>query len=330
MKLTRLCFFILILTSCFRNPVADTIPATKPSEQTNLEKQSNVKMKPDEILTKAQRESIYFSAQLEKEALKLLLKNPSFNELTLFSVLNYAVENSNGVKKSPPGRLDCSRFRLQPMVSNKRQIHVYQTCQKPDILIAQLDIGLTSSSMTVTFFLKEWIRVVGLPVTLTGANTICDFQIESNKLEKLDCKDWAYTVSTSSVSSEELRLKEFLFRRHQPNQFVIKGGRFVDLIERKKFDIQIPMEGKIKIFEKEIKVIDEFADRVDLAPPTGPPPKNRIEIKGVPLEEEATKESYQQKEDSIQNQDNIEKANENESIPQEEVPGETRKGRESR
>lgn len=260
-------------------------------KELNTEKKIEVKMKADELLTKAQRESIYFSAQLEKEALKLLLKNPSFEELTLFSVLNYAVENFSGVKKSPPGRLDCSRFRLQPMANNKRQIHVYQTCQKPEILIAQIDVGLTSSTMTVTFFLKEWARVVGLSVTLTGANTVCNFQLAANRLETLDCKDWAYTVSTSAVSSEELRLKEFLFRRQHPNQFVIKGGRFVDLVERKKFDIQIPMEGKIKIFEKEIKVIDEFAERIERTEgleTTPPQQKKRIEIKGVPVEEENT------------------------------------------
>ena len=299
MKLTRLFIriLILILTSCFRSPDTSKETVTQSPQKPIEVKQLNLKNKSDELLTKAQREGIYFSAQLEKEALKLLLKNPAFNELTLFSVLNYAVESSNGVKRSPPGRLDCSRFRLQPLTNNKRQIEVYQTCQKPEVLIAQINLGLTSSSMTVTFFLKQWVRVVGLSVTLTGANTVCEFKLAENKLESLDCKDWAYTVSTSTVSSEELRLKEFLFRRHHPNQFTLKGGRFVDLVERKKFDIQIPMEGKIKIFEKEMKVIDEFADRLETAPTT---PLKRIEIKGASVEENAPEESPSEKEDGIE------------------------------
>ena len=307
MKLTGLCTLILILTACFRSTNAPTTSDFKMPMLKNVSTPLPVKSVSKDLLSKAERESIYFSAQLEKEALKLLLKNSAFSDLTLFSVLSYAIETSTGVKKSPPGRLDCSRFRLEPDKINQRIINIYKTCEKPEVLMASLEKGLTSSSIQVTFFLKEWANVVGLSVTLTATNTVCDLEIAEKKLEKLDCKNWAYTIKTSAAASEELRLKEFTFRRHQVNQFVLKGGRYLDLIERNKFEIQIPMEGKIKIFEKEIKVIDEFADRIEAETS----PKNRIEIKGVLNEkenqEEVSQKDSSQKEDSSNKENNTQK-----------------------
>ncbi len=58
-----------------------------------------------------------------------------------------------------------------------------------------------------------------------------------------------------------VKAKVFLLERDAPKQFVIKGGFFKELIENKKIDIEVPLEGKIKIIEKEIRVIDEFAEK---------------------------------------------------------------------
>ena len=296
MKSAGLNLFILILTSCFRSNDVKVTSTLNSAMHKNVSAIIQSKVNSKDLISKPERESIHFSAQLEKEALKLLLKNSAFNEQTLFSVLSYAIETNAGVKKSPPEHLDCSRFRLAADGVSKRTIHIYKTCQKPEVLIASLDIGLMTSTIQVTFFLKEWVSVVGLAVTLTGANTICDLEISEKKLEKLDCKNWAYTIKTSTVSSEELRLKEFTFRRHQVDQFVLKGGRYVDLIERNKFEVQVPMEGKIKVFEKELKVIDEFAQQIE----ADTSQKNRIEIKGVLNEKENQKEdSSQQQEGQI-------------------------------
>ena len=186
--------------------------------------------KSPELLSKIQRESIYFSASLEREALKILLKDASLEEQTLFSVLSFAVETSAGVKKMAPGRLDCSRFRFEKVATEPRSVIVFKTCQKPETPIGKIEVGLTDAILKITFFIREWGAIVGLPVALTGADTICEISIVDKKLDRLDCQNWARTVSASDISAEELRLKVFSFNRKASEQFVLKGGRFKDLI----------------------------------------------------------------------------------------------------
>lgn len=271
--------FILVLTafcivSCFKKA---EVPVTTMAAPDVLPKITTTQTKPPELLSKIQRESIYFSASLEREALRILLKNATLEEQTLFSVLSFAVEAAAGVKKMAPGRLDCSRFRFEKMAAKPRSILIYKTCQKPETLIGNIEVGLTDSTLKIIFFIREWGAIVGLPVALTGTDTICEITIADKKLDRLDCQNWARTVSASDISAEELRLKVFSFNRKASEQFVLKGGRFKDLIERKKIELQVPIEGRIRLIEKEIDVIDEFSVRMEPVYPTPPP---RLEIKG--------------------------------------------------
>ncbi len=291
MRLKYIFSIIFFLTACFHkvddqksSPLIATDAALSLTVSASKISAKPVLAMP--ILSKPQRESIYFSAHLEKEALKLLLKNSAFEQLTLFSVLSYIVETQSGVKKSPPQNLDCSRFRLDQSATNSairtQDILIYKSCQKPEILVARIEVDSLSADMKIIFVLKEWGPVVGLPVSLTGENIVCDLKLKDKKLEKLNCINWAYNVNTLTDSTEELRLKIFSFNRHDANQFVLKGGRYKDLVERNKVEIQVPLDGNIKLFEKEIKVIDDFAEqnqKNDVKP-------ERIQIKGVPNEKE--------------------------------------------
>lgn len=267
-------FFTLSLTSCF-SKTEKSIPLTatateKPAD--SLEELpgslprilAQPKIIEFELFKKEQREAIYFSAGLEKEALKLLTKNPTFDELTLFSVLSYALETNHGVKKSPPVHLDCSRFRfvseLQKPAEIESKISVFKTCQKPESRIAEISIGKDQTSIEIKFLAKEWISVLGLSSTLSGNNVLCQLRIENKKLASLRCENWIRTLGVTNTSAEELRLGTFVFERKSLHQFLLKGGIYKDLVERKKIEIEVPLEGKIKRFEKEIEVIDQYLE----------------------------------------------------------------------
>ena len=122
---------------------------------------------------------------------------------------------------------------------------------------------LSRQDIKVTFYIKEWAQVVGLSVLLTAKDPVCNITIEAKKLQQLKCENWSRSVTMSNTSAEEIRLKTFMFERTQKNQFTLKGGRFKDLIEPAQFNIEVPLEGKIVRWEKEIEVIDEFADRLE-------------------------------------------------------------------
>ncbi len=300
-------YLTLTTTGCFQEKAKPIIPL--PTETEDKLSTSSVKISPlvhgaaPLLFKKDQREAIYFSASLEKEALKILTKNPSFDELTLFSVLSYALETSYGVKKTAPFRLDCSRFRFSAESSfsadKSAKIAVFKTCQKPESRIAEIEISRDQSALSVLFLSKEWIPVLGLSATLSGDNVRCDLHIEKKKLARLHCQNWIRTLGVTSTSAEELRLSTFVFDRQNSHQFVLKGGLYKDLVERKKIEIDVPLEGKIRRFEKEIEVIDQYAEslaeaekpavensrptRMQIMPieskPEVPSPDSKVEVK---------------------------------------------------
>ncbi len=306
-------FFILFLTACFRKTEVATPLATLENPLPKITTTEALKAGPaakEKLLSKPERESIYFSASLEKEALKLLLKDASFDDLTLFSVLSYAVETQSGIKKMAPARLDCSRFLLEQNPARQQEIKIYKTCQKPAVLLAVIDLGLTVQNpqgrhnLKVTFYIKEWAQVVGLSTLLTAKDPVCEITIEDKKLQRLSCENWSRSVSVLNTSAEEIRLKTFIFERKQKNQFVLKGGRYKDLTERVQFNIEVPLEGKIVRWEKEIEVIDEFADKLEAADKPGeksaensaPVPVKRLQINGEKNESEEIRNQQTSKE----------------------------------
>ena len=251
------CLFLpLIITACHskdelklpevtQGPTATiTIPIEKPSE-----------------FSKLLRETIYFANSLEREALKLITKDSSFQKLTLFSVLSYVVETSSGAKKSTPLGLDCGQFTVR---KNEKEISILKSCSKPFLELVHIHIvdeSEKSAHYEFNFVINEWSSVLGMPVTLTGSNVRCQMQVKDAKLKRLNCDNWSYLISEDQLSATVVKTKEFLFEREAQKQFVIRGGYFKELIENKKFDITVPLEGKIKIIEKEIRVIDEFLDK---------------------------------------------------------------------
>lgn len=219
------------------------------------------------FFTKPLRESLYFAASLEREALRLITKNKSFNRPTLFSVLSYALEIEAGTKKSAPTGLDCTRFSFEKI---KQKINFYKTCEKPRRLMAVLAPTFDQKNLEVEFYTKEWAAVLGLAVALTNPEVKCQISIKESKLQDLTCSHWSFLLEQNQMSSTEVRLQTWQFNRTAKDQFILKGGFFKDLIQSKKIEIRVPLAGQIKLIEKELEVKDDFAAeklKYDLAQP---------------------------------------------------------------
>lgn len=243
-------------------------PATKPdpkvSSPTNetVSVESAKKDVPKEmpLFSKELKEHLYFAASLERESLRMISKNTSFERATLFSVLSYAFEIASGTKRSAPLGTDCNRFQIEKGLGH--ELRVLKTCQKPSALIALIQPKMQETEFHIVFKTKEWASVVGLSVTLTNPDIECDLEIKEKKLSSLSCENWAYFLSASDASATEIRLKTMRFHRNQELQLKLSGGFFRDLVERKKIDISVPLQGKIKLIEKEIEVKDDFVHQL--------------------------------------------------------------------
>lgn len=274
-----LSFIMLLTNSC--TPKSTNLPKIEEKKIITSVESQNTALKTNSLeFSKTLREAIYFSNSLEREALRLILKDNSFQKLTLFSVLSYVVETNSGAKKSTPYGLDCGKFIVR---REGRVLKIFKSCVKPLIEIADIRILEEERFYEIDFLIKEWAGVLGLAVALTGDDLRCQLSIKDKKLNELKCENWSYQTESDQTSSTVIKTKEFLFQREAQRQFIIKGGFFKELVENKKIDIIIPLEGKIKIFEKEIRVIDEFANRI----------KKESEIKNE-KEEDLKKENLQE------------------------------------
>lgn len=327
--------FCFVLLAC--TPKGAGIPK---SDEQNTEKPEEI-IKPivepkKSVFSKTLRESIYFSNSLEREALKLILKDNSFQKNTLFSVLSFVVETNSGAKKTTPYGLDCGQFVVKP---EGKYIRIIKACVKPHSEIATIRIVEEESLYEIEFLIKEWASVVGLAVTLTGDNLRCSLRVKEKKLSGLNCDNWSYQTSSDQFSSTVVKAREFIFSREAKRQFVIRGGFFKELVENKKIDIMVPLEGKIKIIEKELRVIDEFAHKLNEESRVQ---REKDEEYKKHIEAEATKKGPQEsssqdtsqesgqegnKESQEASQDNSQESQIPESNPQVPVEGDSRGNR---
>jgi hypothetical protein len=207
-------------------------------------------------ISRVLRESIYFAASLEREALKLIVKNESASRKTLFSTLSYIIENYSGSKKSAPLGLDCSKFDV--LFATEGWV-VLKSCYRPASEVAMIKTISKGSEYEFEFVTSQWASVLGMSAVLTGSNVKCRVTIVDEKLSGLSCDNWIHQVSEDQTSSTVVKAHEFVFNRNANKQFIIKGGFYKELVQNKKIDIEVPIRGKIKVIEKELKVIDEFS-----------------------------------------------------------------------
>jgi hypothetical protein len=160
--------FVLFLTGCPKKQKIET--SAVPQTEVGLKMEPAKPSEKKSLYSKELRESLYFAASLEREALRLITKNKSFELATLFSVLSFAFEIHSGTKKMAPSGIDCTRFRI---VKQEKELKIFKTCQKPEVLIATLNESLTGAHYDINFKTKEWSAVVGLSVALTGSDISC-------------------------------------------------------------------------------------------------------------------------------------------------------------
>lgn len=255
MKLTLGLLILCFATACHKNETSksqnDDEKLVK-AESTDISKKEKQKPKISRVL----RESIYFAASLEREALKLIVKNESSSRKTLFSTLSYIIENYSGSKKSAPLGLDCSKYDVQ--FASQRWV-ISKACYRPASEVAMIKTVREGSEYEFEFVTSQWASVLGMSAVLTGSNVTCRMTIVDEKLSGLSCDNWIHQVSEDQTSSTVVKANEFIFNRNATKQFVIKGGFYKELVQNKKIDIEVPMRGKIKVIEKELKVIDEFS-----------------------------------------------------------------------
>lgn len=256
MRLVCLLYILIIATACHKKSAENADVSHKAQPSTSQTAQPAKKIEPEIKMSKVFRESVFFAKSLEREALKLILKDNSVQKHTLFSVMSYAIETYSGSKKSAPLGLDCSKFEFK--FFQPKTIVVSKSCFRPAVEIATITVNTEDRDYEFKFKINAWGSVIGDSAAFTGSDIVCRLRIVDQKLNHMRCENWTHQVSQEQTSVTVVKTDEFLFQRHAEKQFVIRGGFYRELILNRKIDIEIPIEGRIKVIEKEIKVVDDF------------------------------------------------------------------------
>lgn len=219
-------------------------------------------------------EVIEFAASIEKEAFRLATANVKNEKKQILQLetLSYALNSIFSPKNLPKNiSLDCKLYGYKE--NSKTEISLTRNCMKPNPMIAQIT-QLDLNQYRITFFQREWSATLGSAVSFANNNRTCTLKLKSEKLSMMTCENTLYSLS-AEASLEELRLNQITFNRESKDQLIVTGARYKDLIERSKIQVRVPLEGKIKIMEKELEVHDDFEKIVNPdAAPAEPAPSN--------------------------------------------------------
>ncbi|MES2801268.1 MAG: hypothetical protein V4654_02150 [Bdellovibrionota bacterium] len=202
--------------------------------------------------------NLKFIASLEKEVLKLLMQDSS-PEVNQFEVLSYGVDKFNGAKTGFLPGFGCQKIAVR---SGTKKFEIYSECTKPAKKLAELsEDPVNKNKFTAVFLTSNWKVILGNAAGI-NPDRVCQFTIKDKKVQSFDCQETVFSprVTGLDINLYELKIKKYVFNRNQADELVIEGGQYKDLIEIKKINMTVPMNGRISILEKEIKVKDDFTD----------------------------------------------------------------------
>lgn len=211
--------------------------------------------------------SLKFVASLETEVFKLVYPQ-SENRIWPLDVLAYAASKEAGLKITLKN-YDCQRLEW---VEKDEKLLLQKQCSKPPLTLAQVTPIFLNKVQeplyyTIEFMNENWENILGPSAQLQAENRECTVVVVRGQVTSYNCKNTFFSTELGGLNLQEIRLPTFAFKRNSEGSSLqdiemvqVKGAFYKDLIEVKKISLTIPLTGKIKIIEKELKVRDDFAD----------------------------------------------------------------------
>ncbi|MFP5519490.1 MAG: hypothetical protein ACLGGX_06275 [Bdellovibrionia bacterium] len=200
------------------------------------------------ILLLGEAESFY------KEALKVA-GFLSSEQSTFFYKLQRAVGRLHGVRISNQLVMGCEKYKFDvvPEKLNWNRLQVFEIClQKPvfllDLQIQKLNNQIKSAKLMVKT--EPLQKLIGLGASLAASEFYCDFVLTERRIREMNCRNLAQQKLSGS---HILKIDRFQFKKDQEKvQAQILGQVFDNLMPLRKFEMKIPLTGKIKITETEL------------------------------------------------------------------------------
>ncbi|MNK01164.1 hypothetical protein D3C87_189590 [compost metagenome] len=259
---TSVGFLILgsVLASCtFRKDTEKKDPVPMASMSTPAPKAVAVKEVPKDKILQGIVRLFEQADSIHREAWWVIAGDRRPFGKSPFGKVQRALMSSQGLKLPNKSAFRCDRYVVKrdvlSAVGYPQKAEIYEKCsdKAPAKQIADWSLEKVGE-LKVTFHTENLEEVLGLGPTIMIRRMECRFEYnDMDQLTLFNCKDWAQERSKSQL----VRLDTYEYRKDKKSLLKLRGKVYEDLSEIRKIEVDIPLEGKIKITETELYAPEE-------------------------------------------------------------------------
>ena len=258
--------FLLLLRALLVLSVA-TLPGCFAREQKPVgasEKAANTPLKPpvptekskenrDKSLSDLER---FFSQAdtIHREAWWVATGNKTPEGKTPFGKMQRSLLASENQKLSNKSLFRCDQYSVKRDVLSAngypQKAEVFETCSAKQGAkkIAQWT-AQRPGEIDVTFYPENLEEVLGLSASILNKPITCHLQsADGQKLSQLTCQNWSQERSREQM----VRLDDYDYRKNEKNMIKLNGKVYENLTDKRKIEVNVPLEGKIEVVETEL------------------------------------------------------------------------------
>ncbi|XGC82339.1 hypothetical protein ACES2L_07595 [Bdellovibrio bacteriovorus] len=245
-------FFLLSCTAKEEQKAVSTLPSAELSNNAAKSVAADVKAA-DKALENFAR---YFEQAdaIHREAWWVLSNERRPMGKSPFGKIQRALLSSKGVKLSNKSLFSCDRYLvkrdIQSLTGFPQKFEIFEKCStKTEAKRIAEVFASKESDFSAIFYSENLEEVLGLGATILNKNIRCEFKgNEKHQLISLKCKDWAQDRSKEHM----VRLDVYDYEKEGKNLIKLRGKVYEHLSDIRKIEVDIPLEGKIKVLETEL------------------------------------------------------------------------------
>ncbi|UXR64059.1 hypothetical protein EZJ49_13395 [Bdellovibrio bacteriovorus] len=169
-----------------------------------------------------------------------------------FGKAQRALLASQNIKLTNKSLFRCDRYLVKRdvlgLVGYPQKGEIFEKCSEKTEAkrLASFDVP-KEGELNIVFYPDNLQEVLGLGAGILNKQIQCSLR-GKEKLESLNCKDWAQDRSKEQM----IRLDVYDYQKSGKNLIKLRGKVYENLTDIRKIEADVPMEGKITVLETEL------------------------------------------------------------------------------
>jgi|GEM_PF-3854981 len=203
-----------------------------------------------------------------REAWWVLTNERRTQQSNLFNKIARAAQTSLGLKVKYKSSFGCDRYQIKKSPNSQNQVwEIFENCQKSQTPKSLATLLIKPKQLFEIQFNNINLReVLGLNTATLGKNIHCSLKTDAQGLLKeIKCDNLAQDKN----EKQQLVFKNFHYLRNHKRMLSLEGEILEELQVIRKLRADVPLSGKIVVYDEEIPTIDT---PISISEESTPPP----------------------------------------------------------